>query len=180
MENNRAPLYTRKGDDGKTEIQGGTRKDKDSARITATGTIDELNAILGVTTNYLEGDLLAEVKKIQNLLFEIGNELSSLNPKNEFTEDDVKYLEQLIDKAQTATPPLNQFILPGGTQAATWFHLARTVTRRAERRIVTLNNEDQINPYVKKWINRLSDLLFAWSRLANHQDNVDDVPWTKR
>jgi cob(I)alamin adenosyltransferase len=173
------PLYTKKGDDGKTSIIGSNRLDKDNIRIDAYGTVDELNSIIGILLNK-STNRINQLKDIQSLLFEIGSELASETPRGSISEVDVQNLERQIDTASSKTSALTSFILPGGTDEASWFHLARTVARRAERVIVTLNREVTINQNIIPWINRLSDLFFAWARLANQEENISDIIWESR
>jgi len=173
-------LYTKTGDKGTTSLLDGSRVDKDSLRVSSYGTVDELNAILGLTAQFISGDMLYQLRKIQYLLFEVGSELASVKPRHTITETDVKYLEQLIDASQKVTPPLTNFILPGGSKAGSWFHLARTAARRAERSVVTLSKENEVDEHLLKWINRLGDLLFAWARETNQNEGVPDLVWKSR
>ena len=173
-------LYTRKGDDGKTNIIGSSRLTKDHKRISSYGVVDELNAILGITRGLVDSNIQREILHIQNLLFEIGAELASEVPRNKLLISDVKYLEDLIDSATKNTPELKSFILPGGTNSASWLHFARTVTRRAEREIVALDQDEELNQFIIPWINRLSDLFFAWSRLENFSKSIGEHIWEAR
>ncbi len=173
-------LYTKSGDQGKTSILGKDRIDKDDIRIEAYGTIDELNSVVGLAISKVPNEIKDDLIKIQSLLFEIGSELASIKPRNTISVEDITNLELLIDQAVEQTPELKSFILPGGSEGSSWLHLARTVTRRAERLIFTLSKSNEINPNIIPWINRLSDLFFAWSRLCNTLDGIKDVEWKTR
>jgi len=173
-------LYTKTGDQGKTSILGKDRIDKDDIRIQAYGTIDELNSIVGLTITKVPNQIKDDLVAIQSLLFEIGSELASLNPRNIITDEDITHLESLIDVAVEQTPELKSFILPGGSEGSSWLHLARTVARRAERLIFTFSKSNEVNSNILPWVNRLSDLFFAWSRLCNLLDGIADVEWKKR
>lgn len=173
-------LYTGKGDKGMTSILGSDKLPKYHQRIEAYGTIDELNAIIGILYHHADESYHSNLNSIQSMLFEIGSELASTQPRQKIHESDVKQLEILIDEASAQTPALKSFILPGGHIAASWFHLARTVTRRAERLVVRLGDETAIDQHIIPWLNRLSDLFFAWARLANQQQGIDDIPWVAR
>jgi len=176
-------IYTKTGDSGDTGLWGGQRVSKDAARIQSYGTVDECNAVLGLARATLSvpqlDTLLAEV---QNQLFVVGSDLASdLNVKQvpRIAAADVAYLETQIDTLETELPPLTQFILPGGSQGAAYLHLARTICRRAERWVVTLQQSEAINSLVLIYLNRLSDLLFVAARFANHSSGQADVPWQK-
>jgi cob(I)alamin adenosyltransferase len=180
-------LYTKQGDDGKTSLMKGKKVLKNHLRVEAYGTIDELNSVLGIITSKLknypnirEKNIKETCLTIQSLLFEIGTDLASEESMNTLLETDVVDLEKLIDQATEITPPLQSFILPGGHEIASYLHLARTVTRRAERAIVSLNEKENVDPFIMMYINRLSDLFFVWSRLINFNNNIEDVKWSKR
>jgi cob(I)alamin adenosyltransferase len=180
-------IYTKTGDAGETGLFGGARVSKDHARVEAYGAIDELNAILGLCrAEGLSDDVDALVVIIQSQLFDVGGELATVPEKKDkvkvpLVEDaDVAALEQAIDRAETELEPLKSFVLPGGTKAASLLHHARTVCRRAERRVVTMHAESEVRSEVLRYLNRLSDLLFTWARLENHRANVPDVPWVGR
>ncbi|MCS6816827.1 MAG: cob(I)yrinic acid a,c-diamide adenosyltransferase [Blastocatellia bacterium] len=165
-------VYTRTGDRGETSLVGGRRVRKDSARVEAYGDVDELNSLLGVVRAHM-GDspvnrLLAEV---QNELFTVGADLASpLEIKAPRIEPDhIARLEQAIDEWNSTLPPLREFILPGGAVPGALLHLARTVARRAERRVVRLAAEEPINEHVLVYLNRLSDLLFVLARVVNRE-----------
>src|SRR5436190_21430668 len=169
-------LYTRTGDSGQTSLFDGTRVKKDDPRVDAYGEVDELNAWLGfVRACELDADLEAELVVIQRDLFALGAQLADPADKiaNRVTkaalgDEDVARLEQLIDRLETEVPPLRRFILAGGTQAGAALHLARTVCRRAERRIVSL--EPPTDPVLLRYVNRLSDLLFVLARAVNQRE----------
>ncbi len=178
-------IYTKSGDAGETGLGDGSRVPKDDARIAAIGDVDELNATLGLllanARDYPEATLILH---IQNDLFDLGADLCVPPAKNEetgkslrMTPGQVDQLERAIDRINDRLSPLNSFVLPGGSVAAAWCHLARTVCRRAERSVVTLARKATINPDVTKYLNRLSDLLFVLARAANN-DGADDVLWT--
>jgi cob(I)alamin adenosyltransferase len=181
-------IYTKTGDRGDTGLGDGSRVPKDHPRVTAYGTVDELNAILGIFLVHLhdakaEAALVDLVRSVQNDLFDVGADLCLPPGEGEkpgqvlrIQADQAERLEQAIDSRNERLQPLKSFILPGGTAAAAWCHLARTVCRRAERDVVTLARSDRINPQVVVYLNRLSDLLFVLGRVCNH-DGHDDVLW---
>lgn len=178
-------LYTKSGDKGKTSLIGG-RVAKDDIRVEAYGTLDEANAFIGKAVAELDSklfaDILKDLEKIQHELFDIGSELSNITEKRKYqlTEDMITYLEERIDVLIEEAPELERFILPGGANAAASIHIARTVTRRAERRIVSLMNaEENISPLPLKYINRLSDYLFAAARVINARLGVPDVAYVR-
>ena len=188
----KSQLYTRTGDSGMTSLVGGIRVKKNSVRLEAYGTIDELNSVIGLLISEWNQSVCADsevtqsLHLIQNKLFDVGTYLATDNSKNQaktcigITPEDIARIEALIDDVDGSLPPLKTFILPGGTRAASVAHLARTVARRAERRILAMLDEDiAVDSCVVKYINRLSDLLFAVSRLANYRLGVPDVPWQK-
>jgi cob(I)alamin adenosyltransferase len=175
-------IYTKTGDSGDTGLGDGSRVPKDHPRVTAYGTVDELNAILGVflTSVPEEKELSALLRSVQNDLFDVGADLClpiSVGEKSlRVRADQAERLEKAIDKYNERLQPLKSFILPGGTTPAAWCHLARTVCRRAERDVVTLARSEKVNPQVIIYLNRLSDLLFVLARVCNH-DGKDDVLW---
>ncbi|MBD1378657.1 cob(I)yrinic acid a,c-diamide adenosyltransferase [Metabacillus arenae] len=179
-------LYTRTGDKGQTSIIGG-RVDKDDLRVEAYGTIDELNAFIGQSLTFLNGekflDVEAELQKIQHELFDCGSDLSVLPQKRtkpyKTTADMVKFLEQRIDVYSSEAPELERFILPGGSPAAASLHIARTVARRAERCVVSLQKQGEINPHVLQYVNRLSDYLFAAARVVNFRLDTKDIEYER-
>lgn len=171
-------IYTRTGDDGTTGLGDGSRVDKDSLRVEAFGTVDELNSQLGVLLSLpLPDDIRALFSGVQHDLFDLGGELS-VPGRRALDEDYVTRLEHDLDKLNAQLAPLKEFILPGGTAAAATCHLARTVTRRAERCVVRLQRREEINPVVIHYLNRLSDLLFVAARYLNHIQGEGDVLWT--
>ena len=179
-------IYTRTGDTGDTGLFAGPRVAKDDPRIEAYGTVDELNAIIGqARAAQLETQVDQTLGEIQNYLFVVGAELATPDPDanqlNRVDEQAVDVLEERIDRFEKLLAPLHQFILPGGTPEAAHLHVARTVCRRAERRVVTLArmSDDDIAPTVIQYLNRLGDLLFVLARLVNAQAEISDLPWTQ-
>lgn len=190
-------IYTRTGDKGTTSLFDKTRVLKSSARVETYGTIDELNSAIGVAIAEIKDssnsvdrqkskiknkvNLKKELQKIQHDLLEIGSSLAHPNAKT------IKGLrkrpadfEKLIDKMTDQMPPLSNFILPGGGKAGSLLHVARTIARRAERRIVNLIQSEKIDPDVVIYVNRLSDLLFTAARYANYLEGIEDVKWIKK
>lgn len=179
-------IYTRTGDTGETGLFGGRRVRKDDARVSAYGTVDELNAVLGVArAAWLPDRVEPVLEKLQHYLFDLGSELAAspdagdaaVAHASRVTPAWVEALEQEIDRLEAVLPPLRAFILPGGTPAAAALHHARAVCRRAEREIVTLAAREPVNPELIKFVNRLSDLLFVMARAANHAAGRPDVEW---
>ncbi len=174
-------IYTRTGDHGTTRIIGGRSVHKDSQQVEAYGTVDELNSIIGMIVALEEtpNDMKEELMLIQQYLFDCGNDLATPEKHDKYpyrtNADLVTWLESRIDEYAPIPPTVESFILPGGTQLAAQLHFARTVTRRAERRIVSLQQVQTINQHVLKFINRLSDYFFALARVANSQAGVEDV-----
>ena len=180
-------IYTKTGDQGDTGLFGGGRIRKDAPRIEAYGTVDELNALLGVARAAgLPDDIDQIVSAIQGDLFAIGAELATTEPDLHGTQlvgaTDIERLETAIDSQETNLPPLAQFILPGGTPAASQLHFARTVCRRAERCLVGLidGGDEPISADVLIYLNRLSDLLFVIARAVNHASGVEETKWLGR
>lgn len=180
-------LYTRTGDKGKTSLIGG-RVDKDDARIEAYGTIDELNSFIGKAMTELDGsifeDLLVDLENIQNELFDCGGDLANVMKERHYkmTDEPIEVMEQRIDVLMDEPPMLEKFILPGGSPAAATLHIARTITRRAERQMVTLlkqTEEGDVPLVVQRYLNRLSDYLFAAARVANSRVNVPDIEYAR-
>lgn len=169
-------IYTRTGDHGQTSLFGGTRVAKHDARIEAYGTVDELNSFLGTISGF------HEIASIQADLFEIGAHLASPGTSRFPGVDParIETLERAIDAMESELAPLTTFILPGGSPAAAQLHIARTVCRRAERRVVALEDDSPATQSTIAYLNRLSDYLFVAARFANHRAGVADVPWTKR
>lgn len=179
-------IYTRTGDLGETGLFGGPRVGKDMARIEACGAIDELNATLGLARCEPLLETIDEVlRRVQGELFEVGAELATPDPVKHGTRTiDRRHLETMeteIDRFEEGLEPLDAFLLPGGVRAAARLHLARTVCRRAERRLVTLvrRSEEEISLDLLAYLNRLSDLLFVLARAANAQAGQDEIRWTK-
>jgi cob(I)alamin adenosyltransferase len=183
------PIYTRTGDAGDTGLFGNRRVPKDHARIEAYGTIDELNAYLGLLrSDGLTPDFDAQMQRIQSDLFDIGADLATEGGRAcvARVEPRVAELERWIDASEAELEPLRSFVLPGGCREAASLHVARTVARRAERRYWTLvaslrgeAAERAVPPVIGVYLNRLSDLLFSWARRANHRRGVPDVPWQR-
>ncbi|AWI13376.1 MULTISPECIES: cob(I)yrinic acid a,c-diamide adenosyltransferase [Bacillaceae] len=178
-------IYTRTGDQGQTSIIGG-RVDKDNIRVEAYGTVDEANCFVGKAMTELDPvlfqDLLEDLEKIQHELFDCGGDLANVTKKREpkLTEEAIIYLENRIDQINEELPEIERFILPGGTSAAATLHIARTVTRRAERFVVKLMKEHSvITPYPLKFLNRLSDYFFVAARLVNFRLEVNDVEYVR-
>ena len=170
-------IYTRTGDDGSTGLGDGTRVPKDSARVEAYGTVDELNSMLGLLLSEVPGDALhAALTRIQHTLFDLGGELC-IPGRSVLVEAQVTALEDLLDQLNADLAPLKEFILPGGTRAAALCHVARSVCRRAERRVYTLSRSEAVAPASLKYLNRLSDLLFVMARALNHANGTPDVLW---
>jgi cob(I)alamin adenosyltransferase len=177
-------IYTKTGDQGETGLGDGRRVSKDHPRVAAYGTVDELNAILGLlVSQFPQAAEMALIRGIQNDLFDVGADLCLPQSADEMPgahlrvrAEQSERLEQAIDRLNAGLTPLTSFILPGGAAAAAWCHLARTVCRRAERDVVTLAREESINPQVIVYLNRLSDLLFVLGRVYNNQGR-DDVLW---
>jgi len=175
--NRLSKIYTRTGDDGSTGLGDGSRIEKDSLRVEAYGTVDELNSQLGLLLS--DGLPDAErvlVQEIQHDLFDIGGELC-LPGAVSLTRARVNGLEQALDRLNADLPPLKEFILPGGCVAAAQCHVARTICRRAERRVVTLARSEAVNPVVVEYLNRFSDLLFVLARVLNRRAGVEDLLW---
>jgi cob(I)alamin adenosyltransferase len=178
-------IYTKTGDKGQTSLIGG-RVDKDSARIEAYGTMDELNSFIGKAMTELDSskfaDLLADLEAIQNELFDGGGDLANVMKERHYklSEEPIEVLEKRIDELMEEAPPLEKFILPGGSPAAATLHIARTVTRRAERLTVTLMKvEEDVPATVQKYLNRLSDYLFVAARIVNARLGVPDNEYVR-
>jgi cob(I)alamin adenosyltransferase len=177
-------IYTKTGDGGDTALFGGGRVGKDDVRVDAYGQVDELNSVLGLARAEGLGDLDALTRTLQEQLFTLGSILATpagtkaAKAIPQLGEAWVGDMERAIDDFDRQLPPLTTFILPGGSRAAALLHLARTVCRRAERRVVPLSRAGKVEPGVVVYLNRLSDLLFTMARVANLRAQVDDVPWT--
>ncbi len=181
MTDNRKPeemiVYTRTGDKGKTSLYDTTNVFKDSIRVEAYGTIDELNSALGIAKHYIDDKKVQDlIHDIQRKLFDVGAELATEDTSillTQITEDDVKFLEDTIDHYLQFFDTPDYFIIPGDNLASGYLHLARTICRRAERHIVTLIHTEEINEQVLIYVNRLSDLIYTFSRYV--EDNFDRV-----
>lgn len=170
-------IYTKTGDQGTTGLGDGNRVPKDNGRVESYGTVDELNCVIGVLlADGIPEVLRAPLRAIQHTLFDLGGELS-IPGQTVITDERVTELERQLDALNSELSPLEEFILPGGTQAAAVCHLARTVCRRAERRLVTLSHQETVNPVALKYLNRLSDLLFVMARTINREAGVRDILW---
>ncbi|MHC4080715.1 MAG: cob(I)yrinic acid a,c-diamide adenosyltransferase [Planctomycetota bacterium] len=176
-------LYTGGGDDGSTGLFGGDRVGKDHPRVEAYGTVDELNGLLGLAAATCDRDrpvhaqMLSILADVQARLLDLGAELAAPDQAPTITADRVKAVEGWIDEIDAGNEPLREFIVPGGTELAARLHAARTVCRRAERRIVVLARIGDLNRQAIVYVNRLSDLLFAMARRANTDAGVPDVMW---
>ncbi len=178
-------IYTRAGDQGQTHLAGGQRVPKDSPRIECYGTVDELNAFVGmaeISAAESVPALAPILRRIQHELFNLGSMLATepqdLHPKQaRITEAEVRQLEIEIDRANEELAPLRSFVLPGGTRLNTELHACRTICRRAERLAVTLAKNEPIAPETIQYLNRLSDAFFVWSRWVNHVLGVAEILW---
>lgn len=180
-------IYTGKGDEGTTALSGGQRVSKDSRRVAAYGTVDELNALLGVAlARGLCHEVASPLREIQNELFHLGSDLSFQEAdKEEFDIPQIEArhvsrLEEVIDEMVGVVGPLENFILPGGAPGAAHLHVARTVCRRAERDVVSLAREEAVGEFVLPYLNRLSDALFVMARYENHVQDVAEPTWNSR
>jgi cob(I)alamin adenosyltransferase len=179
-------IYTKTGDDGSTGLFGGARVAKDSDSVEAFGTVDELNAVIGVARSATSDQIGALLLRIQDDLFCLGAELACV-PGHEarlssrrLAEEDVHALESAIDQNESELPQLKNFVLPGGSPAAAALHQARTVCRRAERRLLSATRARDLSPVLLIYLNRLSDLLFVLARRANQLSGCLDVLWNSR
>lgn len=177
-------IYTKTGDAGETGLFGGVRVSKASLRVATYGDVDELNSAIGwARIAVSDTDLDALLNQIQNDLFEVGAELGSTAERKEkggvplVEEAQVETLERAIDRYEEGPPALQSFVLPGGSESAARFHLARCICRRAERGIVALGAQETLRGELFRYLNRLSDLLFTLARYANHTAGVEDIPW---
>ncbi len=181
-------IYTRRGDGGETDLFGGPRVAKDDLRVEAYGAVDELNAVLGeCRARTSEADLGRIVEDVQGLLFDLGAGLATPDAKRreksgvpELAPSNVDALEAHIDALEAELEALKRFILPGGCASAAAFHLARTVCRRAERRLVALGHAETLDGVGLRYLNRLSDLLFVMARVENRRAGVSDIEWAGR
>lgn len=180
-------IYTKTGDHGETGLFDGTRVAKNAARVEAYGEVDELNAVLGMALAFIRDDeeIRTCLLTIQRDLFVLGAHLADPSMRVEakrgskasLTAEQVTQLEQWIDHFETLLPPLRQFILPGGSKGGATLQLARTVCRRAERRVVSLSAEVEVDALILTYLNRLSDFLFVVARLESQRRNYTEIPW---
>ncbi len=180
-------VYTRSGDDGTTALGGGRRVPKDAPRVTAYGTVDEVNSCVGMALSAgVTPELAGPLKTIQNELFHLGADLCTPEedkgrvPGPRMEPRHVEALEALMDRLMAGLPALENFVLPGGTPAAALLHLARAVCRRAERDVIALARQEAVGPHVITYLNRLSDALFVMARFENKLKNQPDVTWDSR
>jgi len=177
-------IYTRKGDYGETYALGNTKIPKDHPCVEAYGQIDELNAILGVVIAFCDDrDITIPLKQVQKELFSVGAELAANHRMQKLPKIrplHITELEKLIDSIEKELLPLTHFILPGGSRTASLLHHARTVCRRAERRVVAFSKTKRINENIVIYLNRLSDLLFVMARLVNKKKRKEEIVWTGR
>jgi len=179
MGNRLSRIYTRTGDDGTTGLGDGTRTDKDGARVAAYGTTDELNSVLGVVLAHgVPEDVARVLHEVQHHLFDLGGELC-IPGHQAIQESHIDWLEKTLDHFNETLPPLKDFILPGGTLAAANCHVARTVCRRAERLVVSLQKTETVPPFSMRYLNRLSDLLFVVARVTALHAGGKEVLWQK-
>ena len=173
-------VYTKRGDKGETDLLGGSAARKDSLKVESYGCIDETSSFIGLARYYTKNKVIKErLKEIQNKLLVLGGFLASDDKgkemmKDQIKEEDIKLLEGYIDEYNQKLSPLTHFILPGDDEVAAHFHVARTVVRRAERRIVSLAAQEDLNPLIQKYVNRLSDLMFV---LARYSEEVENKKW---
>ena len=179
-------IYTKTGDEGTTSLFGGKRVSKSELRIDTYGTIDELNSWIGVLRDLeVNQKRQASLIEIQDRLFTIGSILAT-EPENKkvkipsLAEDDITYLEKGIDDMEALLPPMRFFVLPGGHPSISWGHVARTVCRRAVRLVIALHQLEKVDPFVIKYLNRLSDYLFVLCRMMTQELGVQETPWKPR
>lgn len=177
-------IYTRTGDRGETGLYGGRRVQKDALRVETYGTVDECNAAIGLAISLCgNAEMQGWLQGLQRELFDLGADLATPEDSpgrarvKAVDAAQVERLESLIDHVTAELPPLEKFILPGGSPAASAMHLARAVARRAERAVVKLGREEPVNPQCQVYLNRLSDLLFTLARLANHRAGQPEPTW---
>ncbi len=182
----KSKIYTKTGDDGTTSLVGGNRVKKYDVRLEAYGTVDELNAVIGVVKSFkLPEHIFGLLCEIQNKLFNIGSQLASdekgkpVTAELAVTEENILFLETAIDELEENLPELTQFILPGGAAAAANCHVARTVCRRTERRILEFAERNHVDKKIIRYINRLSDLLFVLARKINNDERRQEIPWKR-
>lgn len=181
-------LYTRSGDQGTTSLVGGTRINKECARIEAYGTLDEFSSFLGVVLSdpQCSEEVRMQLLRVQNTLFDLGGYLACEVKPGEtpaawgLCEEDIAEVEKWIDRLDAEVPKVRAFVLPGGTLLAAHTHVARSVCRRAERRIIALSRQEYVCPLLLKYINRLSDWLFILARHFNHTAGIKEITWHKK
>ncbi|WP_066758438.1 cob(I)yrinic acid a,c-diamide adenosyltransferase [Crocinitomix algicola] len=176
-------VYTKKGDQGKTGLIGGTRVPKSSIRIESYGTVDELNSYLGLLRDKaIDEKSKEDIIYIQDRLFTIGSWLATDPEKGKMElpalfEEDIKFLEEEIDRMDESIEPMRFFVLPGGHETVSFCHIARCVCRRAERLVTALNEESEINSLIMPYLNRLSDYLFVYGRFLTVKLGAEEIPW---
>lgn len=179
-------IYTKGGDTGETSLFGGKRVPKDELRIEAYGTSDELNSFLGwLRTEIDDEKIIEDIIEIQDRIFTLGSHLAADPDKPKLKlppleEKDVEMLEKRIDQMDSELEPLQTFILPGGNQVTSLCHVCRTITRRCERRTVSLSKVADVNPLIIRYLNRLSDYLFVASRYLGMRSNANEIPWNPK
>lgn len=179
-------IYTKTGDKGKTSLIGGTRLSKAHIRIDAYGTVDELNSYIGLLRDQPVNENRRELlKEIQDRLFTIGSHLASEPEQTkkilpDLVENDTALLEKEMDQIDAKVPPLRSFVLPGGHQSVSFGHIARTVCRRAERAVIALEQEEEVEEIVIRYLNRLSDYLFMLCRMMTYELKIEEVTWKPR
>ncbi len=179
------PIYTRTGDKGTTSLFDGTRVSKSHERVETYAAVDELNSVIGQTLAFLPKSkyksVAKELETIQHDLFAIGSTLATPHPIPVIgLENRPKEFETLIDSLTKKLPELKNFILPGGSRSGSLLHVSRTFARRAERRVVTLTEKEEVDQAILIYLNRLSDLLFTLARYINHQEKQKEIKWIKR
>lgn len=178
-------IYTRKGDAGQTGLFDGSRVDKDNPRVETYGDVDELNSVVGAARSFVEDKEIDDLlMNIQRDLFAVGAQLadpkydeSRRKEKTRITEERITFFERTMDRYEPELPPLKGFILPCGTHSGALLHLARTVCRRAERKIVSLSKCTKLPPLIVTYMNRLSDLLFVLARVENKRGGEEQIDW---
>lgn len=175
-------IYTKTGDAGTTRLGNGEKVLKNDLSVEALGSVDELNSVLGIICSDFYTEKTDTLRKIQSDLFEIGAELCFSKSKYERAEEDIAFLEAMIDFYEKDLKPLRNFILPGGNRQSAWFHHARTICRRAERNVISFfqeleNKKSDYNKKIIVYLNRLSDLLFVMARDANRKAGTIDILW---
>ncbi|ASB47835.1 cob(I)yrinic acid a,c-diamide adenosyltransferase [Alkalitalea saponilacus] len=177
-------VYTKTGDKGSTGLIGGTRVSKNDYRLEAYGTVDELNSNIGMIRSYpIDQESIDSIIRIQRQLFTIGSYLatdesvSDLRTKLKTEEAEIEFMELEMDKMESKLPPLSNFVLPGGHPAVAQCHICRTICRRAERRIITMQSQTTVDEWVIRYVNRLSDYFFVLSRHLTNYFQINEIPW---